>query len=179
MNRINSGDLQVQRTRSGYVAVLRVQGADGSTVGLVARCSDAEARELIAQGVGLEVGAFSFAKLAKTIGRAASSIAKNKVFKSFISAAQLLPPPISSVASAASGAAKVLAGMKRGDPAALKEWKRAAAQARANPASPISAGMNLAMDAHGEPVFRSRSQESMRSLVNEVLAELAPSGASR
>jgi hypothetical protein len=171
--RFTSGNLTVQRTGSGYIAVLRVQGADGSSVGFVSRVSESAMRD--AAG---EVG-FSFAKLAKSIGRAAEGVAKSKVFKTFISAAKFLPPPISAVATAADGAAKVLLAMrKKGDPAALAEWKRAAAKARANPTSPIAAGMRLAMQAAGPPRMRSPQLARATSLVREVLAELdAPSDA--
>jgi len=175
MRAMSSGDLRVQRTRSGYIAVLRVQGEDSTgvvgTYELVGRCSYDEARAMMGERAGV---GFSFAKLAKSIGKAASSIAKSKVFKTFISAAKFLPPPISSVASAADGAAKVLLAMrKKGDPAALAEWKRAAAVARANPSSPTAAGMRLAMDAAGPPVFRpTAAARSTTDLVREVLAEL-------
>jgi hypothetical protein len=115
---------------------------------------------------------FSFAGIAKAIGKAAKGIAKSKVFKSFVSMAKMLPPPISAVASVAEGAAKVLAGMKRGDPKALKVWKSAAARARLNPTSPTAAGMRLAIDASGPPRFRSAGETKMANLVREVLSEL-------
>lgn len=165
---MNKGSLKVHRTRGGYVAVLRVQGADGSMVGFVSRVSDRAMYE--AAGYGDEVG-FSFAKLAKSIGKAADGIARSKVFKTFISAAKFLPPPISAVATAADGAAKVLLAMrKKGDPAALKEWKRAAAKARENPTSPVAAGMRLAMEAAGPPVMNraARAQTIARALLEEL-----------
>lgn len=169
MRTINSGHLEVTRTASGYLAVLRVQGEDGSSVGFVSRCSDTEAGEALAS-----VGAFSFAQLARSIGKAAKGIARSKVFKTFLSAAKFLPPPISSVAHAADGAVKTLAGMRRGDPAARKVWEAAAAKARAQPTSPIAAGMRLAMDAAGPPVFsRTAARDNrMRQLVRAALAEL-------
>lgn len=167
------GDLRVLRTRSGYVAVLRVQGSNGVAVGFEHRVSDDEARALVQQLPG--VGAFSFAKLAKSIGRAASKIAKSKVFKTFISAAQFLPAPISSVAKAADGAAKVLLAMrKKGDRKALAEWRRAAAVATADPTSPIAAGMRLAMDAVGRPRLAPPPAvtTAARDLVRELMERL-------
>ena len=170
--RATSGDLRVMRTRTGYVAVLRVQGPDGSSVGFTQRVNEDEVRSAVEEAAG--VGAFSFAKLARSIGKAASDVAKSKVFKTFISAAKFLPPPISAVATAADGAAKVLLAMrKKGDPAALLEWKRAAAVARANPSSPIAAGMRLAMDAAGPPVFRPpETRRAARDMLRELLAQV-------
>lgn len=172
--RATSGDLRVMRTRTGYVAVLRVQGPDGSAVGFESYVSENEVRQAM-NAAGVDGVGFSFAKLARSIGRAASSIAKSKVFKTFISAAKFLPPPISSVATAADGAAKVLLAMrKKGDPAALAEWKRAAAVARANPTSPTAAAMRLAMDAVGPPKMRPpvETRRAATGMLRELLASL-------
>ena len=174
--RATQGDLRVLRTRTGYVAVLRVQGPDGSAVGFESYVSDDEVRRAMrAAGVDENAVGFSFAKLARSIGRAASKIAKSKVFKTFISAAKWLPAPISTVAKAADGAAKVLLAMrKKGSPAALAEWKRAAAVASANPTSPTAAAMRLAMDAVGPPRMRPppETRRAATGMLRELLANL-------
>jgi hypothetical protein len=169
--RYSQADLKVHRTQQGYTAVLRVQGADGNEVGLVARCSWEEARSALGVDRAAGVG-FSFKKLARSIKKAASGIAKSKVFKTFMSAAAFLPPPVSSVASVANGAVKTLAGMKKGDPAALRVWKDAAERARANPASPTAAGMRLAIDAMGPPRFVRRVSPRTVDIVRAVLERL-------
>lgn len=174
------GSLRVHRTGRGYVAVLRVQGSDGSSIGMVSRVSDTSLQRGAA-----EVG-ISLAGIARGIGRAASKIAKSKVFRQFVNTAKLLPPPISAVASAAASARTVLLAMRaKGDPAARREWERAAAIARAQPTSPIAAGMRLAMDAAGPPRMASRATLLAREVLAEVEAQraappapAAPEGAS-
>ena len=153
MRAIKNANLEVTRTRLGYQAVLRVQAADGSSIGYVGYCSDAEARAMVLEGLPDGVG-FSFGKLARKIGKVASKVAKSRVFKTVIAAAKFLPPPISTVATVAGQAAKVIRGMSRGSKSARAAWETAAVRARRRPTSPTAVGMRLAMDAYGRPTFR-------------------------
>lgn len=143
--------LHTYRTATGYVAALRTQ--DGREVGRGA-CSIDEAKGYVMERHGAgphEVGAFSFGKLAKSIGRFASKVAKMKAIKSFLGAASMLPPPIGTVAGAVGTALKVIAAIKKGNPAAVLAWQTAAAKATAAPNSPTAVAMRLAMKAAGRP----------------------------
>lgn len=156
---MQGGELKVKRTSQGYLAVLRVQGPDGVGYEWTSHCGFDDAEHLLAEAGYLDalegedgVG-FSFAGIARGIASAASSVAKSGVFRQFVSAAKVLPPPVGTVASVASQAANVLQGMRRGDPAALAAWQRAVPQASAAPNSATAVGMRLAMQALGRPVM--------------------------
>lgn len=142
--------LDVQRTRNGYLAVLRTQR--GREVGR-GYCSNEEARGVLeerARVAGVQVG-FSFKNFAKMIGRVAGRIAKSKALKSLLSVASMLPPPISTVASGANAAMRAIEGIRRGDPRAIAAWRDAADRAREDPQSPTAVAMRLAMKASGKP----------------------------
>jgi len=144
--------LDVTRTKLGYKAVLRIQGTDGSVIGLVGRCSDQEARTILYRAGGAGVG-FSFRHMAKKIKHTASRVARSRVFKGLMKVAKLMPPPVSTTAVAAEGAARVLHGMRGGSHAARRAWDEAAGRARLQPHGSTAVGMRLAMQAVGRPRF--------------------------
>ena len=142
--------LDVQRTRNGYLAVLRTQR--GREVGR-GYCSDEEARGVLEERArieGVEVG-FSFGNFAKMVGRVAGRIAKMKALKSILRVAAMLPPPISTVAAGANAAMRAIDGIRRGNPRALEAWRDAAERARDEPNSTTAVSMRLAMKAAGRP----------------------------
>jgi hypothetical protein len=146
-------DLHVERTRNGYLAVLRTQR--GQEVGR-GYCSDDEARGVLEERIRVgelpaEIG-FSFGNFARMIGRVAGRIAKSKALKSIMSVAAMLPPPISTVAKSADAALRAIDGIRRGNPRALAAWRRAAELAREEPNSTAAVAMRLAMKAAGRPV---------------------------
>lgn len=181
--RLSGGDLRVRRTSQGYIAVLRVAGADGQVgATFTEACSFEEAGALLdrmateGDELAMEIGGFSFAGIARAIGKAASSVAKSKVFKSLVGAAGMLPPPVGTVAKAAANAAKALQGMRQGAPAARAAWEAGRRIARAAPHSPAAVGMRLAMAAVGPPVMgRPAASPSSPPPAPSAVAPSAPS----
>lgn len=141
--------LETHRTRTGYVAALRLQ--DGTEIGR-GYCSTEEVIGYVSEKHGAEVGAFSFGKLARGIGALASKIARIKALRSALKFASNFPPPIGTVASGANAALRAIAGVRRGNPAAILAWREAAERAREEPNSPTAVAMRLAMKAAGRPV---------------------------
>lgn len=149
------GDIRVRKTAQGYLAVLRVSGPDGVGYTFTSGCGydEAAALSLVASGdEALETG-FSFAGIARSIGKAASAVARSRVFRTMTDAAAAIPGPVGDVGRMAKQAARAIQGMRNGDAAAAAAWRASAAVAREAPNSARAVAMRLAMQAEGRPAM--------------------------
>jgi len=140
--------LETHRTRDGYCAVLRT--AKDQEIGR-GDCSILDAHAHYHEAGGPTVG-FSFAAIAREVGRVASRVAKIRALQSALRLAGHLPPPIGTVAWGAQKALEVINAVNRGSAKAAAVWKANAALARAKPNSAAAVSMRLAVQAIGRPV---------------------------